>query len=268
MRSAAFRHRIDAEAERRECADSDCTDHQRDVRSMSEDEPRDPSPEESATTPGDVGRRIAARRKELGLSRQEVAERSGSATTYIQYLEEQQAMPSMSFMLRLANALDTTVSELTGSTMDLPPGTGHAGYHSQLIELSADECRKLLSTHGVGRISVSTAEGPAVVPVNYVVVGTFLAFRTVAGATPAAAAGHVVAFEVDHIDDALSQGWSVLAIGTASTVTDPNVVQNLNEAAYTDPWPDGRRDLWLTITPTRLTGRRIHVHQSHTPPSG
>lgn len=177
-------------------------------------------------------------------------------------------MPSMSFMLRLANALDTTVSELTGSNMDLPPGTGHAGYHSQLIELSADECRELLSTHGVGRIAVSTTEGPSVVPVNYVVVGSLLAFRTAAGATPAAAAGHVVAFEVDHIDDALSQGWSVLATGTASTVTDPNVVQSLNEVAYTDPWPDGRRDLWLTIAPTRLTGRRIHVRQSHSPPSG
>ncbi|WP_326601788.1 pyridoxamine 5'-phosphate oxidase family protein [Streptomyces sp. NBC_01800] len=235
---------------------------------MSEEEPREPSREERATAPGDVGRRVAARREELGLSRQEVAERSGSATTYIQYLEEQQSMPSMSFMLRLANALDTTVSELTGSNMDLPPGTGHAGYHSQLIELSADECRELLSTHGVGRIAVSTTEGPSVVPVNYVVVGSLLAFRTAAGATPAAAAGHMVAFEVDHIDDALSQGWSVLATGTASTVTDPNVVQNLNEVAYTDPWPDGRRDLWLTIAPTRLTGRRIHVRQSHTPPSG
>lgn len=249
-------------------SNSDCTDQQRDVRSMSEEEPRDPSPEERVTAPGDVGRRIAARREELGLTRQEVAERSGSATTYIQYLEEQPAMPSMSFMLRLANALDTTVSELTGSSMDLPPGTGHAGCHSELIELSADECRALLSTHGVGRISVSTTDGPTVVPVNYVVVDGLLAFRTAAGATPAGAAGHVVAFEVDHIDDALSQGWSVLAIGTASTVDDPNVVQHLNEVAYTDPWPDGPRDLWLTIAPTRLTGRRIRVRQSHTPPSG
>nr|WTB29167.1 pyridoxamine 5'-phosphate oxidase family protein [Streptomyces sp. NBC_00830] len=235
---------------------------------MSEEEAQEPLRGESATAPGDLGRRVAARREELGLSRQEVAERSGSATTYIQHLEEQQAMPGMSFMLRLANALDTTVSELTGSSMDLPPGTGRAGYHSQLIELSADECRALLSTHGVGRIAVSTTQGPVVVPVNYVVVGSLLAFRTAPGATPAAAAGHVVAFEVDHIDDALSQGWSVLAIGTASTVTDPKEVQELNEVAYTDPWPDGRRDLWLTIAPTRLTGRRIQVRQSHTPPSG
>ncbi|MET8331474.1 pyridoxamine 5'-phosphate oxidase family protein [Streptomyces sp. NPDC005181] len=233
---------------------------------MSEEEPREPSREEGTPAPSDVGRRVAARRKELGLSQQEVAERSGSATTYIQYVEEHQAMPAMSFLLRLANALDTTVSELTGSSMDLPPGIGHAGYHSQLIELSADECRALLSTHGVGRIAVSTAEGPAVVPVNYVVVGSSLAFRTAPGSTPAAAAGHVVAFEVDHIDDALSQGWSVLVTGTASTVTDPNAVQQLNEAAYTDPWPDGRRDLWLTVALTRLTGRRIHVGRSHIPP--
>ncbi|MGY5036442.1 pyridoxamine 5'-phosphate oxidase family protein [Streptomyces sp. 900116325] len=154
-----------------------------DVRSMSEEEPRGPSPEERAAAPGDVGRRIAARREELGLTRQDVADRSGSAATYIQYLEEQPAMPSMSFMLRPANALDTTVSELTGSSMDLPPGTSHAGRHSRLIELSADECRALLSAHGVGRISVSTTDGPTVVPVNYVLVDSLLTFRTAAGAT-------------------------------------------------------------------------------------
>ena len=119
------------------------------------------------------------------------------------------------------------------------------------------ECRDLLATHGVGRISVSTAPGPAIVPVNYSVVDDAVVFRTAPDATPAAAAGAEVAFEVDHIDEALSEGWSVLVVGRARRVTDPAAVRRLDDAAYTPPWPGGGRDLWLRIDPERITGRRI-----------
>lgn len=36
---------------------------------------------------GDMGRRIAARRQQLGLSRQDVALRAGAAPGYIEYVE-------------------------------------------------------------------------------------------------------------------------------------------------------------------------------------
>jgi len=115
----------------------------------------------------------------------------------------------------------------------------------------------LLSTHGVGRIAVATPEGPAVVPVNYEVVDDAIAFRTAPGSVPAAAVGAEVAFEVDHLDEAMGQGWSVLAVGPAQAVTAPDDVRRLTEHAHTTPWAGGEREMWVSIRPARLTGRRI-----------
>jgi Pyridoxamine 5'-phosphate oxidase len=69
--------------------------------------------------------------------------------------------------------------------------------------------------------------------------------------------GTDVAFEVDHLDEAMSQGWSVLAVGPAQTVTEPDAVRRLTERAHTTPWAGGEREMWVTIRPTHLTGRRI-----------
>ncbi|MEV0494408.1 helix-turn-helix domain-containing protein [Streptomyces atratus] len=217
---------------------------------------------------GDLGRRVLTRREQLGLSRQAVAERAGSAPGYIQYVEERQATPGIGFLLRLAQALETTVAELIGSTTELPPAIGRAGYRTELLELSPQECRRLLSTHGVGRIGVTTDNGPAILPVNYVMDGDRVAYRSAHNTVPATAADLPVAFEVDHIDEALSQGWSVLMVGTAAAVTDPEAAHRLDELAYTTPWAGDRQDVWLTITPTRMTGRRIHVLQPHAPQAG
>ncbi|MEN8652701.1 pyridoxamine 5'-phosphate oxidase family protein [Streptomyces sp. 21So2-11] len=223
----------------------------------------DPGP---ASAGSDIGRRVSARREQLGLSREDVAERAGSAPGYLQYVEERSANPGIGFLLRLANALETTVAQLSGESVDLPPGTGRAAYHPELLELSGDECRALLGTHGVGRVAVTSPEGPAIVPVNYLVAEGDVAFRTAPGAVPAAAAGTEVAFEVDHIDDAMSQGWSVLVVGDARMVTDPDAAHVLDELARTTPWAGGDRALWVRVTPVRVTGRRISVRPTHAPP--
>ncbi|MFE7929860.1 iron-containing alcohol dehydrogenase [Streptomyces sp. NPDC057456] len=55
----------------------------------------------------------------------------------------------------------------------------------------------------------------------------------------------------------LSQGWSVLAVGPASVVTEPDSVRRLTEHAHTTPWPGGEREMWVSIRPAHLTGRRI-----------
>ncbi|MFI5689970.1 helix-turn-helix domain-containing protein [Streptomyces sp. NPDC051636] len=209
---------------------------------------------------GDLGRRLTLRREELGLSREETAERAGMASSYLQYLEERStAAPGAATLLRLAGALKTTVRELTGGDVDLPPGLGQAGGHPKFTELSAQECRDLLSTHGVGRLAVATGTGPLIVPVNYGVVEGAIVFRTDPHATPAQASGSQVAFEVDRIDGAFSQGWSVLVRGSASAVTDADDVRRLEEHAYSTPWAGGQRDLWIRIEPLTITGRRITV---------
>ncbi|MFH8618691.1 helix-turn-helix domain-containing protein [Streptomyces sp. NPDC017979] len=206
----------------------------------------------------DIGRRVTARREALGMTRQEVAERSGAAPAYIAYVEERaSAVPGTGMMLRLAEALQTTVPELTGSAAERVPGRGSGLRDAELRVLDEGECRELLATGGVGRIAVTTSEGPAVVPVNYAVSGDRIVFRTAPGTVPAAAADTEVAFEVDRIDDAFSSGWSVLVVGDAQGVTDPELVRALEEHADDLSWAGGDRSLWLEIVPRRVSGRRI-----------
>ncbi|MET8294417.1 helix-turn-helix domain-containing protein [Streptomyces sp. NPDC001591] len=223
------------------------------------DRPQTGSPARGPKARGDLGRRVAARREQLGLSRQDLAAHVGAASDYIEYLETHPSAPGIGLLLRLADALETSVPELTGTTADLPPGTGQAAYHPELVELAAEECWELLGSHGVGRIAVTTGAGPAIFPVNYVSVGTQVAYRTSADAGPAEAAGHEVAFEVDRIDDAFSRGWSVLVVGDARTVTEAAAVRRLETHSRSRPWAGGERDLWITVTPGRVTGRRIVV---------
>ncbi|MFD5256324.1 DUF1918 domain-containing protein [Streptomyces bobili] len=207
--------------------------------------------------PGDIGRRLAVERTRQGLSRTETARRARMAPDYLAYLEEQPADPSVASLIRLADALGTTTAALRGGGIDLPPGQGYALLHPQLRDLGPDECRARLSTHGVGRVAVSTPDGPAVVPVNYEVIDDAIAFRTAPDSVPAAAVGTEVAFEVDHVDEAMSQGWSVLAVGTARVVTEPDAVRRLVDRAHTTPWAGSERVMWVLIQPMRLTGRRI-----------
>ncbi|UQA97007.1 helix-turn-helix domain-containing protein [Streptomyces halobius] len=213
----------------------------------------------SAPDYGDLGRRTAMRRAQLGLSRTEVAARAGAATGYLQYVEEHSATPSIGFLLRLADALDTTVAELIGGTAELPPGFDRAGSHPEMRELGTAECRERLSSHGVGRVAVTVDGVPAVFPVNYTVVGDLVGYRAFPGSGPAAAAGHEAALEVDHIDDAFRQGWSVLVMGPAHVVTDLDESLTLEEHAFTAPWAGSGRQEWIVIRPTQITGRRIEV---------
>ncbi|MFF3929915.1 DUF1918 domain-containing protein [Streptomyces hirsutus] len=222
----------------------------------------DPAEEETAVPgtprPGDIGRRVAVERRRQRLSREETARRARMSPGYLEYLEERPADPSAATLIRLADALGTTVTTLRGGGVDLPPGQGQALLRPRLRDIGPEECRILLSTHGVGRVAVSASDGrPAVVPVNYDVVDDTIVFRTAPNSTPAAAAGTEVAFEVDHMDEALRQGWSVLAVGPASVVTEPDAVRRLTGHAHTTPWPGGEREMWVSIRPAQLTGRRI-----------
>ncbi|MGV9251981.1 pyridoxamine 5'-phosphate oxidase family protein [Streptomyces sp. NPDC003697] len=216
------------------------------------------APPTGTTGPGDIGRRVSRARRRQGLSREETARRARMSPHYLAYLEERPGDPTLATLIRLADALGTTVTALRGGGTDLPPGQGQALLHPRLRDLGPKECRSLLAGHGVGRIAVGTPEGPPVVlPVNYDVVDEAIVFRTAPGSVTAAAADTEVAFEVDHVDEALSRGWSVLAVGPARVVTDPGTVRWLAHHAHTPPWAGGEREMWVSIRPTSLTGRRI-----------
>ncbi|MFK0290524.1 helix-turn-helix domain-containing protein [Streptomyces sp. NPDC090442] len=222
---------------------------------------------EPARPRSDLGRRVALRRQQLGLTREDVAARAGASPGYLEYVEEQPAEPGIGFLLRLAGALNTTVAELTGGTVDLPPGFGKAGARPEVLALGPTECRELLSTHGVGRVAVTLDGSPAVFPVNYSVIDDVIVYRTQAGSGPSAAADHQAALEVDHLDDAFSQGWSVLAVGPAEVVTGFYETRRFEEQAYSAPWVGSGRYQWIAIRPTHISGRRIRVPGAPVPPT-
>ena len=64
----------------------------------------------------EIGRRIARRRKELGLRQFQVCERAGINDKYLSCIERATSIPSLEVIMKLALALDTTPDEfLTGS---------------------------------------------------------------------------------------------------------------------------------------------------------
>lgn len=65
----------------------------------------------------EIGRRIARRRKELGLKQAEVEERADLSYKYLSNIERSISIPSTEVIMRLAIALDTTPDEFLVGTL-------------------------------------------------------------------------------------------------------------------------------------------------------
>lgn len=206
---------------------------------------------------GDFARRVAARRRELGLTREDVALLSGMNSGYLAYLERSpDAALTPGALLRLAAALQTTPEFLSGGHVDRPPGPGRAGPHPRLEVLSRAECELLIAAGGVGRFVFLAPEGPVALPVNFRYLDGDVLFLTRAEGVLAAAAGTTVSLEVDQIDEAMSEGWSVLVTGRARLVDDPAELERAASLGI-EPWPGGAREALMRIETEAISGRRI-----------
>jgi transcriptional regulator with XRE-family HTH domain len=65
--------------------------------------------------PGDLGRRIAARRQRLGWSRAQLAAKAGLSVSYVTFIETHPAVVTMACLVELADALGATVAALLGA---------------------------------------------------------------------------------------------------------------------------------------------------------
>ncbi len=211
--------------------------------------------------PGDLSRRLTARRAELRLSVSQVAARARVDRRYLEYLEKFPGHPGAATLRQLAAALCTTPAALLGAGHEASPGFDHKsacwGSAGQLEALSPIECHRLLAPRGLGRIAFTAASGLMVLPVNYTVAVGTIVIRTGAGSLIAGKADGPVSFEADHFDLELGQGWSVLVIGDAHRVLQPGELRHLREECDLRPWPAGEHDLFVRIVPAQLTGRRI-----------
>lgn len=125
--------------------------------------------------------------------------------------------------------------------------------------LSSAVCWRLLRTREVGRLAVSITDHPDIFPVNYVVDGDSVVFRTGPGTKLAAAVlGRAVAFEVDGSDPLAGEAWSVVIKGRARQI------EHMTEYFAADdlplhPWHTSPKPDIVRIEPDVATGRRFHV---------
>lgn len=127
----------------------------------------------------------------------------------------------------------------------------------RLEELPAETCLRIVGRHHFGRVAVNDDEGPVILPVNYVLDGDAIVFRTGEGTKlDAALRGAPATFEVDGVDEPRRTGWSVLVRGTVREVTDGDEVARLRQLPI-EPYPGGDRPRYVRLAAASVTGRRI-----------
>ena len=149
------------------------------------------------------------------------------------------------------------------SALSPAPGRAHAGRmatidgRTSLEFLSVPACWSLIASTPIGRIGVLNDSAPEIYPVNHVVDGRTIVFRTDPGSKlRGLLRSPSVCYEVDGLDPAENTGWSVLVKGRADQIRDPDELRRV--AGLPLPhWVPGGQAHWVRIAPVEVTGRRI-----------
>lgn len=125
--------------------------------------------------------------------------------------------------------------------------------------LSEAICWERLRRTSIGRLGVNHDDRPAIYPINYLVDGESIVFRT----RPDSKIGNApllerVAFEIDGFEPAQGDAWSVLIKGFARFVDGEQEIENADKLPLY-PWVDADRSAWVRIIPVEITGRRFHI---------
>ena len=207
---------------------------------------------------GDLSRRVAHRRAELGLSVEEVSKQAGIDPGYLHYLENHaEAHLSGGSLVMLARALKTTPEQLLGGHPPLRARSGTSS-HPDVEPLSREQCEVHLGYAEYGRLVYASARGPVAIPVNY----EYSEGQIIVSTDPEKATWvrclQIVGFEVDRVEEGLSEGWSVLVTGEVRSIDDPEEQERLSTLGLVS-WNDRGEHSLIAITPIEITGRVI-VH--------
>lgn len=158
---------------------------------------------------------------------------------------------------------DRTTGNATGSQAQPSPGHESVSPKPTIEPLDEDECMRLISPGGLGRLAYSGRFGLTVMPVNYRMLEGSIVFRTEQDSptdrdlrTGIVGAEYQVAFEVDDVDPDAREGWSVLVQGGAHHVDSADEYASVRDSGVVS-WAGGNREHFLRIIPTRITGRRV-----------
>jgi uncharacterized protein len=137
------------------------------------------------------------------------------------------------------------------STPETSPTTS-----GSLVELTPEECERLLTTRAVGRLAWNGPGGPTVLPINFTMVESEIWFRTTAHSSISQIIDdQPIAFQIDDVDEITRSGWSVLVRGTAHVVYDATRLPRTWPGLET--WPAGAHALHVVIERHETTGRRL-----------
>ena len=124
-------------------------------------------------------------------------------------------------------------------------------------ELPVDECLNRLASKAIGRLAVATPLGPRIYPVNYVVDGDSVVFRTNPyGTLGTFGRGLDVAFEVDDVNESIRHGWSVMLLGRGELLPSSEI-QELARGAGLRSRAGGDRSLYVRLVWSHMTGREV-----------
>lgn len=142
-------------------------------------------------------------------------------------------------LIRLAGALDTTVA----NRIRRVPVRGSSALHPVLDHLREDECLDLLAEGGTARIAFVRTGRLAVQPARFTLHERKLVFRTDATDPIVRYGDGPVAVEVERLDAADREGWSVLVSGRSSV----------------HAWDGAVDEVLVVIQPEHLSGRRVRL---------
>ena len=129
---------------------------------------------------------------------------------------------------------------------------------SESRDLSRPDCLALLAAGSLGRVAVTSPDGPHIVPVNYSLFDDTVVVRTSSYSVLGTyARDAVVALEIDGFDPASRSGWSVVVRGRAVIESDPRTIRAIRQAAPDAPWAGGTRNLYLRLRTDQLSGRAV-----------
>ena len=111
----------------------------------------------------------------------------------------------------------------------------------------------------VGRLAVNVDGRARIYPINFVVDGQTIVFRTAHGTKLSTARGADVEFEVDHYDGSTGRAWSVIVAGRATEVTRADEWEHVHDLLLF-PWQlVAEAVLRCGIDPEAVTGRRFRA---------
>lgn len=132
--------------------------------------------------------------------------------------------------------------------------------HTGAGVLDTEQCLALLRGERLGRVGFVRAGEVEVLPVNFVLLGTSIAFKTGYGSKLGAALdGAPITFEVDGTGHpgALPFGWSVVVKGVAGFLADDERTALLLVGAPAPSLPSAATGRWVVVRADEITGRTV-----------